>query len=352
MLVTIVLAIGHSAAIADVMLYDIYLSDPDSSGGGIWRIRNDTTTLISGNGGVGSVGSGTGFFDPTGVIIQNATTLIVSDEALEEIFFVDVNTGARTVYGLSSSNDEPAGIAYDPQNGYIYFTDKTADFAGTNHFNSIVRVSTSGPENRTVISSSAPANLVGSGQALDTPHDIHFDGTNLIVTNRGTNEILSVDPTTGARTLLSGGAGPTGTGTNFTTPIGVDGRLNEFLVSDYGSNSLFLVDAAGNRTLVTSSIVGQPQDAVFDGLGNAYVVTDDETVVKVNLASGVITSVVSKAAGDFATSTSFATHSYMAIAIPEPSSLMFLGIIAMAAGFHCFSKYRRERLHFLLRKSS
>lgn len=326
----------------DVVL-DIYLTDRDSNGGGVWRIRDGVTTLISAtgglNGGVTIGGGDVNFIDPRGIVIQNATTLIVADDGRPAIIFIDINTGNRTRLGGLTTRDQPVGIAYDAVNGYIYFTDAQIDFFGRDG-NSIVRVNADGSGGRTVISSNDAA-AIGSGPALNGPHDLTLDGDRLIVANRGTNELLSVDVTTGVRTLLSGGAGPTGSGTNYANPYGVQLYQGALLVADGSANSLFLVDpTTGDRTLVTDALAAQPQDAVLDGQGNAYVALSNESLVLVNLSTGAITDVASVGAGDFDPTFTVFDRTFLAVAIPEPTSLMLLASIGAACSL---SGFRRRR---------
>ncbi len=316
---------GQAAAPAAIMFGDIFVTDPDSSGGGVWRIRSGVKTLISSNGGLGNVGSGTSFVDPQGVVIKNENTLIIAD-VRPAIFEVNITTGERTtISGLSG--DSPLGVSYDAANGHIYFTDLSND--------RIVRINADGSGGRTVISDNSGSN--GTGAALSSPHDIKFDGTQLIVANSGTNEVLAIDVSTGNRTILSGGSGPQGTGTNFTNPTGVDFLRGQLLVADNTENlsptSLYLVDpTTGDRTLITDSLSDDPQDAAFDGLGNVIVALQNEKVVQVNLTTGVETELVDFTGSNF-------NDNFLAVVVPEPSSMTLL----FSLGSVCFAGVYRRR---------
>lgn len=159
---------------------------------------------------------------------------------------------------------------------------------------------------------------------------------NLYVTDAGNNVVRKISASTGIITTVAGngfgagdesghggfsGDGGLATKAEFYLPrgIAVDSAGNLF-ISDLGNQRVRKVDAAtgiittiaGNGTYgysgdggaATSAMIGNPQQLALDGLGNLYIAEQGESVVvKVNLSTGIISTV----AGDGTTDSSSGT---------------------------------------------
>jgi sugar lactone lactonase YvrE len=162
--------------------------------------------------------------------------------------------------------------------------------------------------NRTVISSSS----VGSGTNLGEVNSIALEkGGSILVVDRGSgaipNGIIRIDPVTGNRTTLSSAS--MGTGQAFSSPVGiaVDSSGNIF-VSDLRANTTSAVvqidPTSGSRTVFSGGATGggdtfeRPGAIAFDASGNMYV-TDDraaaggDRIVRVDATNGDRTNISS-----------------------------------------------------------
>ncbi len=282
----------------------IYVSDNSAYGannGGITAVDAPTGTrsvLSENNSPVGSPE----FETPWGMTKDANGDLLVAEQsivvgaAVPSIIRVDRATGTRT---LISSNASPAGgpqfgtpsgIALDA-GGDIIVADMTAFTDGA-----ILRVNpTTGA--RTVISrNSAPA----GGPRLDGPMDLAIaaNGDIYVANTFGTN-VIRVNPTTGARTLISANGNPGG-GNAFSWPWGMTLDVNgDILIADSnaygGPGGIIRVDpATGTRTVVSNNANGSgpifdhPGDLVVESCTNTLLVTDSgmEAVYRVDPATG------------------------------------------------------------------
>ncbi|MCA9029142.1 MAG: hypothetical protein KDA86_28480, partial [Planctomycetaceae bacterium] len=110
------------------------------------------------------------------------------------------------------------------------------------------------------------------------PVSVAVEGSgNLLVTDEGNDTLFRVDPTNGARTILSNNTTPNGTNP-FSQPTGVAVEADgDILVVDRGLDSVFRVDpTTGARTILSGSGNGTGPAFITPDLG-ITVVTDDHT---------------------------------------------------------------------------
>ena len=279
---------------------------------------SDNSAYGSNNGGITTVDPGTGtrgvlsennsptgspaFETPWGMTKDSNGDLLVAEQsivagpAVPSVISVDRATGTRT---LISSNTSPAGgpsfgnpsgIALDA-NGDILVADMTASGAGA-----IIRVNPTTGARTLVSANGAPA----GGPRLDGPMDLDIapNGDIYVANTFGTN-VIRVDPTTGARTLISANGNPGG-GNAFGWPwsLTIDPAGN-ILVADTtaygGAGGIIRVDPAtgartplANNTIGTGPLIGQPGDLVVEACTNALLVTDSgmEAVYRVDPTTG------------------------------------------------------------------
>jgi len=223
----------------------------------------------------------------------NTDIAYVSDEALQGIYAVDLDTGITTVFsamgvgtGPEFSDDLEGGIALDASNSRLLVTDDGAD--------SVIAVDlTTG--NRTVVSGPN----TGTGVSFGIMYGIAVDGANnrAFVADSGSDGIISFDLASGDRTLVTG---PNlGTGPVLTTPRDVDIDLanNRLLVVGTGADALVAVDlGTGDRTEISGPNVGTGvafnsiRGVTFDAMNDIALVADagngNEGIVAVDLGTG------------------------------------------------------------------
>jgi sugar lactone lactonase YvrE len=212
---------------------------------------NPTTgnrTIFSGP----SAGTGTALSSPEGIAITSLGAVLVADNGVGALLQVDPATGNRSILsgsgvGTGQAFVLPFGVAINP-GGQIYVAD-AGDAAGDGF---IVRVNPTTGARTLVTGLSA-----GSGDAFGNIRGIAvaFDGS-LIVTDLATQAIYRVDPTTGARTIFSDATHGTGLALMAPEGVTVDSHGN-ILVADAGDASILRIDPlTGNRTLVSGSSTG------------------------------------------------------------------------------------------------
>jgi hypothetical protein len=330
----VLLAVGVGAsgrADAGLVAGDILVSDVLNLA--VYDV-NPTTGARSVFSGAG-VGAGVALSSPQGIAIDPLGFVVTADAGLGALIRIDVATGDRTILsgtgvGSGPALNSPIGLTTDGA-GNIYVVDQGPIGGVAGVFK--VDVLTG---DRTLISGGA----VGSGAAFDNIHDIAFVGGRLIVTDSGdfqtSSSVFSVDPTTGARTVvgtggsldnvrgvvigptgsvdtvnagfgfpgfnrppslvnlalgsgaqatISGGSGAVGAGTAFANPYGVAAGVNGLLyVTDAGDSAtktptqLFTVDpTTGNRTVLSGGNIGS--GTAFGQLGYGIAVYEQSTPV-------------------------------------------------------------------------
>jgi hypothetical protein len=236
---------------------------------------------------------------------------LVIDSGLDMVIAVGLDDGARTVIsgfniGAGPLFEQPVAVALDTRTGAAGSALIVDQQQGA-----IVSVdlATSGRKELS-------GDDTGSGDAFDTPQALTLDVDTglagqiasvgeIVVVDFGLGALVSVNPTTGARTLISGG--PAGSGPDFGTPRGVifdpgdatAGAASQYLVVDDRLDALFAVDpASGARTIVsdastgTGPALGAPQAVTLElgasgRTGRALVVTaDPAALIAVDLATG------------------------------------------------------------------
>ena len=252
------------------------------------------------------------FFLPA-AITTDGTFLYVADSGNNKIRKVDMVTGqvwdiAGSPIGESGSKDGtgPVALFYSPwgimnDGAYLYVADTG---------NSLIR--------KVEIANGVVTTLAGASVQINYPQGIASDGTNFYVANTGSNTILMVEAS-GLVTTLAGTAGVTGTndgtGSNaqFHAPEGLTTDGTYLYVTDTDNNTIRrVIIATGEVTTLagtagttgsTDSTDGTGSTALFDtpsGVAtdgtNLYVAdTNNNTIRKVVIASGEVTTLAGTA---------------------------------------------------------
>ena len=269
-----------------------------------------STFVGGGAGGDGSPATSATFVQPYGISIDSSGNIFIADTLNERIRRVDASTGnITTVAGTgwqgasgdggaatSSALFDPRGVAVDSL-GKIYIG---------NAGNSTVReVGPSG-----TISSLVSTSLeTAGGVAVDASGD-------LFITNSGTHQILRVDHTSGAVTVVAGNgsAGYTGDGgpatsatLSFPQGVAIDTSGNLF-VADTNNNVIRRVDAntgiistvagtglaafTGDGGPATAAALSNPERVAVDSADNLFVADlVNNRIRRVDGATGVISTV-------------------------------------------------------------
>lgn len=220
-------------------------------------------TVVSGLG----TGSGPALDGPTGIVLDAQGNLLVSCGNGEAIISVDPSTGNRTTVSDASTG---SGTNFDFPNALT--VDSTGDIIVADcGIDAILRVDPSTGD-RTIISDSTH----GTGTNFVTPSGIVEDANgDFIVTDFGIPAVLKVDPSTGNRTVISDGSTGTGEDLNQPNSIGID-EYGNLIVGDGGSDlysqdsedALLSIDpTTGDRTVLSDGSTGVgPMSGDFNGL--------------------------------------------------------------------------------------
>ncbi len=193
-----------------------------------------------------TVGSGSAFLSPSGIVVEADGSLVVVDA--NGVVRVDPNTGARTIISDASVGSGPAfitplRIAVEAHGSLVVLDQR---------LKAVVRVDPNTGA-RTIVSDAS----VGTGPAFDFPSGAVEAHGSLVVADIARRAVIRVDPNTGDRTIISTGHRPhrsaVGIGPAFSHPLGIaveaDGNL---VVVDPGLRAVVRVDPnTGARTIVS-----------------------------------------------------------------------------------------------------
>jgi outer membrane protein assembly factor BamB len=191
---------------------------------------------------------GPGLELPAGVTLdeQQGRALLV-DQARDALVAVDLATGARTLLsgdtvGSGPALHTPLALALDEERRRVILGDP----AGA----ALVSVDLASGT-RSVISSDS----VGQGQSLGAVrsvalYDDDSEGDRILVASGDDGLLLAVDPTTGARSVVSGGSVGTGPSLTGSSYMVVDAAGNRAIVAAIAGIVAVSLDT-GNRTLLT-----------------------------------------------------------------------------------------------------
>jgi DNA-binding beta-propeller fold protein YncE len=151
-------------------------------------------TVVSGS----TVGMGPDLFGPIGLAPVDATSVLITNNAADELMSVDLTNGNRSVvsaFGVRGNGPAfiaPEGVTMDSANNRALVTDS---------INNSLTAVTLADGNRTIISANAnptampPTPEVGTGPNFDYPIGVVLDSANnrALVVNNFSNLIIAVD---------------------------------------------------------------------------------------------------------------------------------------------------------------
>ena len=217
------------------------------------------------------------------------------DASVDALFSIDLSTGDRTIVSSSTVGtgpdfESPWGIVLDSAGTTAYVMDASVDALFS------IDLSTG---DRTIVSSGDTSPAVGTGPAFEFPRGIAINsaGTMAYVTSYSLGALISVDLTTGDRTIVSNSG--TGAGNLLKRPVGVVLNSTDTIayLLDAIEGILFSVDLSnGNQTVISGSDRGEginlsPRDMVLNPIGDtAYVISrrsiSRPALLSVNLSTG------------------------------------------------------------------
>ncbi|HRI64777.1 MAG TPA: PQQ-binding-like beta-propeller repeat protein [Polyangium sp.] len=224
---------------------------------------------------------------PTGFAFDSAKGRIIETDLDSHILAINPTTGDRsTLYDYAVGTGPAVRVAYltaDPVTGDLYAAPLGQE---------ILHVDRSG--NRTVLSGSGTV-PVGTGPALYQLRGMYVYRPNdelVVIARTGmTNNVLSVDRSTGNRTIISGGT--VGSGPAFMAPseVVVHPSGNPIWVIDAFASAIFQVDrSTGDRTIIAdNTAIGTGPAFGVSSLsydGTSLIVLGQGTVLAVDPATG------------------------------------------------------------------
>ena len=271
----------------------------------------------------GTVGT-SGRTDDTGLAAQfkipygitnDGTYLYLADTGNSTIRRIEISSGIVTTIagsaltlgskdgaGSAANFTYPYGIALSGTN--LYITD------GGNHTIRKLEISTGIVTTLAGIAGTpGNANGIGTDALFKAPTGITTDGANLYVADTYNNAIRKINLSNGvvstlAGSLTNGSTDAVGTGARFATPYGVASDGTYLYVADTGNGTIRKIVLSSGVVSTIAGVAGNPSSA--DGIGasalfllpndvttdgsNLYVTdTGNGTIRKINIASGVVT---------------------------------------------------------------
>jgi hypothetical protein len=276
----------------------------------------------------GGVGNGPEIVAPAGIAVRGTRDVFLADEA--KLLRIDPVTGDRTTVsgpGIGSGTLwQFASGAWLRDDQSLLLVDRTAK--------SVISVDLLTGD-RTVVSSPT----VGSGPAFIDPVQITttLDGQ-ILVTSYGTTTaedeyhgmVVSVDPATGDRTILSDATH--GGGPGYISPIGITRRASgKILVTDDWPAKIFEVDpTTGTQTVFTESVPPatpvrnqfvSPRGVAEGPDGTVYFVDPDNGLMRVDANGGWASRVQGGPGVEIGQSNFIAV-----VQVPEPAGIVLLSI--------------------------
>jgi DNA-binding beta-propeller fold protein YncE len=305
---------------------NVYVAD--TGNGTIRKITSAgvVTTLagLAGNSGsTDATGGSARFYEPEGVAVNNAGTLIYVADTWNHTIRQVTSAGAVTTLagsagnygsangtGASASFDQPQGLAVDGA-GNVYVGDTG---------NQMIRQITPAGVVTTLAGSTnyGSANGTGASASFWNPQGVALDNaTNLYVADSFNNAIRKITPA-GVVTTLAGTAGSfgsadgTGAAARFWLPqsVAVDTNGNVYVADSASGTIREIASGAVVTTLAGSASTGSadgtgsgarfywPSGAAVDTSGNSYVADTENSTIRTVTSAGVV-STLAGSAGNF-----------------------------------------------------
>lgn len=305
---------------------NLYVSDTNNH-----TIRKITpageVTTVAGqagsNGSTDATGTSASFYRPQQITIDGTGNLYVTDSNNRTIRRIDTSFAVTTLAGSAGSTGSadgngaaarfnfPFGVAVDRSSGVVYVSDTYNYGIRKIATNGDVTTFAAGP------ALSGTADGTGSDARFSTPRSLALDPQgNLYVADAANYAIRKITAagavTTFAGTIgASGSTDNTGVAASFNQPYGITSdSAGNLYVADTNNNTIRQITPAGMVTTLAGGVgfwgstddtgaaarFANPYAIVADGSGNLYIAdTGNHTVRKVEIATGVVTTVAGSA---------------------------------------------------------
>lgn len=203
--------------------------------------------------------------------------ILFADNYFDRIIALDPRTGAREVLISGPDIAGPYGLEYDLESREVLFVDTSLDALLAVHVNSGAARYVSDE-------------VLAGGALFSSPRDVaRAEDGRLFVVDDGVDTIFSVDPRTGARTVVGGPN--SGTGVALDQPYAVDTRGDTLFVADSGADVVMQVDLqTGARTPLpgADADLSTPRGLVLSPDSSTLYVSDStrDFVIAVDLETG------------------------------------------------------------------
>jgi len=294
---------GGVAGIAVSPTGNLYLADGSNNRVRMVSAKTGVITTVAGNGTGGYSGDGGSAISaklslPTGVALDGAGNLYISDEANNRIRMVSATSGViTTVAGngtasysgdggpaTSAELNYPTGVALDGF-GNLYIADRS---------NNRIRMVSAKTGLITTVAGNGTDGFSGDGGAatdatLTNPTSVMLDGAgNLYIADTENGRIRKVTAATGAISTVAGG-GTAGSGYSGDGGPATSATLyNPTSVVQDGTGNLYIADSLNNRIRMVSATSGVITTVVGNGAGGYSGDGGPATVAELNDPNGVV----------------------------------------------------------------
>ncbi|QDQ26928.1 hypothetical protein FNU76_11455 [Chitinimonas arctica] len=302
---------------------NLYVAD---SGNHTIRMVSATGVVSTVAGLAGSAGAvdGSGaearFFRPTGLVVDGAANLYVSDSANHALRLINSGGLVRTLAGQAGARGSNDGFGtaarFDTPQGLALGKDGNLYVADANHL--VRKITPAGQVDTLAGTAGAPGNADGTGTAARfyDPRGLSADANgNIYVADTFNATIRKINPA-GVVSTLAGAAGQSGSadgltnGARFHLPLGLaNDAAGNVYVADSGNNTLRritpqgLVDTVAGTAGVRGSIDAVGAAAQFNGqhglasdaAGNVYVADTANSTIRKISSTGVVTTLAGTA---------------------------------------------------------
>lgn len=218
-----------------------------------------------------------------------------------QVYAVDLTTGMRT---LVASNSVGKGPAFGTLSGMVYHPTRARVFIGNHVSKPGMNVVSVDPVSgdRTIISGPG----VGTGPLFEDIEELAVDeaGDRLFVTDMDIDTIFAIDLTTGDRTIVASSSVGAGAGLRLTSGIAFAATTGRLMAADRIVETFYEIDpAVGDRTILASTRIGQGMDlrgtveVRWDVPAQRVFAITNKTVFEISLTTGDRRTIAANIAG-------------------------------------------------------
>jgi sugar lactone lactonase YvrE len=327
----------------------LYVADSNSHRIRKIVIATGVVTTLAGNrffGSVDGTGAAASFYVPYG-ITTDGTHLYVADTFNNKIRKIEIATGAvTTLAGAASGDVDGTGAAASFNRPQDITTDGTHLYVADTGNNKIRKIEIATGVVTTLAGSGSFRSVDGTGAAASFygPYSITTDGTHLYVTDTSSHKIRKIVIATGVVTTLAGAASGdvdgTGAAASFNRPQGITTDGTHLYVADtYNHKIRKIVIATGVVTTLAGALgadgtgaaasFNEPQGITTDGTHLFVADTGNYKIRKIEIATGVVTTLAGNEAQGFFDGTGVAASFFGPQGITTDGTHLYIADVAL-----------------------